>query len=141
MSSRVEPPVSDISQPFWDATRERQLVVQRCKSCNKAIHYPRAICPHCHAEELEFTSASGRGEVYAFSVMHRPGNPTMKDKIPYVVALIDIDEGVRLMSNVVGCEPGEVQVGMQVQVTWEELSDGRALPLFEPVKEGVWGNQ
>jgi uncharacterized protein len=135
--NRIEPPVSDTSHGFWDATRQRQLVLQFCNSCGKAIHYPRAICPHCHSTDLKFRPASGRGLVYAFSVMHRPGNPTMQARVPYVVALIDLEEGARLMSNVVGCDPSEVKVALPVQVTWEELSDGRALPLFEPIKGGT----
>jgi uncharacterized protein len=133
MGSRIEPPVSDISSPFWDATRNRELVLQRCESCNNYIHYPRAICPYCHSDDLEFLPASGQGSVYAFSVMHRPGNPAMQDRVPYVVALIDLTEGPRMMSNIVGCDPAAVRVGLPVSVTWEELSDGRALPLFEPV--------
>jgi uncharacterized OB-fold protein len=133
MASRIEPPVSDISSAFWDATRKHELVLQHCKTCNNYIHYPRAICPYCHSEDLEFLPASGQGNVYAFSVMHRPGNPAMQDRVPYVVALIDLAEGPRMMSNIVGCEPAAVKVGLPVSVTWEELSDGRALPLFEPV--------
>ncbi|MGH2809009.1 MAG: Zn-ribbon domain-containing OB-fold protein [Actinomycetota bacterium] len=132
MSPRFEPPPSQTGEPFWAATKDHEFVIQHCTSCNRAIHYPRDICPHCHSLELEFRPASGNGEVYAFSVMHRPGNPSMQDRVPYVVALIDLDEGARMMSNVVGCEPAEVRVGMPVQVTWEDLSDGRALPLFEP---------
>jgi len=134
MSTRFEPPISDISASFWDATKNREFVLQHCRTCDKAVHYPRAICPHCHSTELEFRPASGRGQVYAFSVMHRAGNPTMEDRVPYVVALIDLDEGARMMSNVVGCDHAEVKVGMQVQLTWEELSDGRNLPLFEPAE-------
>ena len=134
MSTRVEPPVSDISAPFWEATKTQQFVLQHCSSCGKTVHYPRALCPHCHSDSLEFKPASGQGEIYAFSVMHRPGNPTMTERVPYVVALIELEEGVRMMSNVVGCEHDDIQVGMKVQVTWEELSDGRNLPLFEPIK-------
>lgn len=137
MSARLEPPISEASIPFWDATKQRQLVLQWCKSCDSVIHFPRAVCPSCLSDELEFRSATGRGSVYAFTVVHRPGNPTMEERVPYVVALVELDEGARMMSNVVGCEPTEVSVGMPVQVTWEELSDGRALPLFEPPKGGV----
>jgi uncharacterized OB-fold protein len=84
------------------------------------------------AEELGWRPSPGRGEVYAFSVMHRAGSPFLADRVPYVVALVQLDEGARLMTNIVGCEPGAVRVGMPVSVTWEELSDGRALPQFEP---------
>lgn len=130
--TRFEPPVSEVARPFWDATRERRLVLQWCRTCEQPVHYPREVCPRCLGTELEYRPASGRGEVYAFSVMHRPGNPLMADRVPYVVALVDLEEGARMMSNVVGCEPDAVRVGQPVRVTWEPLSDGRALPQFEP---------
>ena len=131
-ATRLEPPISAVAAPFWEATRRRELVLQWCEGCDKPIHYPRALCPFCNSDALEFRAVSGSGTVYARTVVHRPGNPTMAERVPYVVALIQLDEGARLMSNVVGCEPHDVHVGMQVKTTWEELSDGRALPLFEP---------
>ena len=132
MSTRIEPTLSEVAAPFWEATRSKEFVLQFCNSCGAAIHYPRALCPNCHGTDLEFRPASGRGRVYARTVLHRPGNPTMAERVPYVVALIELEEGVRMLSNVVGCEPQDVQIGMEVRVTWEDLSDGRALPLFEP---------
>jgi uncharacterized OB-fold protein len=136
VSGRLEPPISDAARPFWEATKQRRLVLQWCRACEAPVHYPREACPRCLGTEFEWREASGRGEVYSASVMHRPGNPAMADRVPYVVALVDLEEGVRLMSNVVGCAPEEVRVGLPVQVTWEPLSDGRALPLFEPRGEG-----
>jgi uncharacterized OB-fold protein len=130
---RAEPPETALTRPFWNATRERRLLLQWCTRCNVPIHYPRECCPRCLHSELEWRPASGRGEVYAVSVMHRAGNPLMQDRVPYAVALVDLEEGVRFMSNIVGCAPSEVRVGMPVSVTWEELSDGRQLPLFAPV--------
>ena len=129
---RFEPPESPLTRPFWEATRERRLVLQWCRACERVVHYPREICPTCMGDALEWRPATGRGEVYAFSVMHRAGSPFLADRVPYVVALVSLEEGARFMSNVVGCEPSDVHVGQSVQVTWEELSDGRALPLFEP---------
>lgn len=121
-----EPPISDVAIPFWDATRERQLVLQWCSACDRPIHYPREVCPSCLGTDLEWRQASGKGEVYAFTVTHEP------EREPYVVALIALEEGVRMMSNVVGCEPSAVSVGLPVSLTWEDLSDGRALPQFQP---------
>jgi uncharacterized OB-fold protein len=134
MSTRFEPPVSDLVKPFWDATRERRLVLQYCRADGKPVHYPREACPRCLGTDLEWRPSSGRGSVYAFTVNHVPGSAAPQLPLPYVVALIDLDDGVRLMSNVVGCAPSEVRVGMPVDVTWEPLSDGRALPLFTPRK-------
>jgi hypothetical protein len=129
----MEPPVSEAAQPFWDATKKGELVLQWCKHCDKVIHYPREACPHCLGTSLEFRPSSGVGEVYAASVMHRAGNPSFADQVPYVVGLVELEGGARLMTNIVGCEPSSVKVGMQVKVKWEPLSDGRQLPLFEPV--------
>lgn len=120
MSDRFQPPERSVSKPFWDATREQRLVLQWCDRCDAAVHYPRELCPACGRTDLSWRPVSGRGTVYAVSAM------------PHIVALVELDEGGRLMTNVVGCGPDEVTVGMAVQVTWEALDDGRHLPLFEP---------
>ncbi len=128
----VEPPVTETSQPFWDATREQRLLLQWCTTCDEPVWFPREVCPGCRGDTLEWRPASGRGEVYACTVEHRPTMPTPFGDAPYVVAIVELAEGPRLLTNVVGCPPDSVSVGMRVQVTWEELSDGRNLPLFEP---------
>lgn len=129
---RFEPPESAAAGPFWAATRDRRLVLQWCLACERAIHFPREACPRCLGDQLEFRPASGRGTVYAVSVMPKPANPSMAGREPYVVALVDLDEGVRMMSNVLGIEPEATRVGLRVQVTWEPLPDGRNLALFQP---------
>jgi hypothetical protein len=132
--TRFEPPVGPDSGPFWEATRERRFLLQWCTACERAIFYPRAFCPHCPdgASGLEWREASGRGTVYAAGVEHRPEavGATFSGGQPFCVALIELDEGVRLVSNVVGCPPDEVHCGMAVVLTWEPLRDGRQLPLF-----------
>jgi uncharacterized OB-fold protein len=128
----IEPPVTETTQPFWDATRDRRLLIQWCTACDAPVWFPREVCPGCLGSALEWRPASGRGEVYACTVEHKPTMPTPFGDAPYVVALVELEEGPRLMTNVVGCEPAAVAVGIRVQVTWEELSDGRNLPLFEP---------
>jgi hypothetical protein len=130
--TRPEPSTSRLTQPFWDATRGRKFLLQHCLGCKQVVQHPREMCPHCGGTELSWKEASGRGTVYAASVMHKPASPMFARKVPYVVAIIELEEGGRMMSNVVGCEPSEVRVGMPVQVTWEEMSDGRSIPLFEP---------
>jgi hypothetical protein len=121
-----------VSDPFWQATRERRLIMQWCRPCERVVFYPREVCPRCLGSELEWRDSTGIGTVYAFSVHYRTGSPEMMDRTPYAVALVDLDEGARLMTNIVGCDPDDVAVGMRVQVTWELLTDGRHLPLFEP---------
>jgi uncharacterized OB-fold protein len=139
--ARFEPPVGVESEPFWEASREGRLLVQWCTSCDRGVFYPRVFCPHCAngAGTLEWRTASGRATVYAAGVEHRPeaAGATFSGGAPYCVALVDLEEGVRMLTNVVGCPPDDVRCGMAVTVTWEPLSDGRRLPLFEPAGGGT----
>ena len=130
MSERYEPPVTDVSAPFWDAAREKRLTIQRCADCERWIWYPRSACTGCLGEDLRWTDVAGAGSVYAVSVHHRPGVAEMNDRVPYAVALVELQEGVRMLTNIVDCDPESVQIGQQVSVAWEALSDGRNLPVF-----------
>jgi uncharacterized OB-fold protein len=130
--TRFEPPLDrDISE-FWDGTREQRLLIPTCRSCGKVFWYPRPTCPHCLSADIDWRQSSGAGEVAAVSVMHRPANPLMADKVPYAVVLVDLDDGIRLMSNMVEVDANDVRVGMRVQLRWEPLTDGRNLWLFAP---------
>ena len=124
--------MTDEAEPFWSATERHELVLPWCTNCGQPFWYPRPVCPRCLRPGVEWRPASGRGEVYAVSVMHRAAHPGMADRVPYAVALVDLDEGVRLLTNVVGVDAVEVHVGMEVAVTWEPMSDGRNLPVFAP---------
>jgi len=137
--TRLEPKVGAESGPFWEATRERRLLVQWCTACDRGIFYPRSFCPYCGgtdsgASTLSWKEASGRATVYAVTVEHKPSamGATFSNGEPYVVALVDLEEGVRMLTNIVGCPADEVVVGLPVTVTWEPLTDGRQLPLFTP---------
>jgi len=129
---RAEPPASPAAEPFWEATRDGRLVLPWCTQCGRPHFYPRSACPHCGAGTIEWRRASGQGEVYAVCVEHRPSLPAVFGEEPYAVALVELAEGVRLMTNIVNVPVSDVRVGLPVSVTWEELSDGRRLPLFEP---------
>jgi uncharacterized OB-fold protein len=130
---RFQPPMSEAAAPYWEATRSQRLDVQWCVACEAPIHFPREACPRCLGTDLVFRPASGLGTVYAVSVMPKPGNPGMAGRAPYAVALIDLDEGVRMMSNVFADDPWSVAIGDRVAVAWEALEDGRHLPVFAPV--------
>lgn len=130
---RFEPQPSELTTPFWDATKEDRYLVQWCGACNAAIYYPREVCPTClSSDQLDWRESPGRGEIYTYNVMHKAGVPFMADRVPYVVALVTLDEGARVLTNIVNCDPSTVKVGMPVQLAWEELSDGRKLAVFEP---------
>lgn len=129
---RFEPPVGEASEVFWEATKEQRFLVQRCDACDVAIFYPREVCPTClSSESLSWRESEGKGTIYAASVQEKPANPMMADKVPYVVALVELEDGIRLMSNVINCPPYDATVGTSVKLTWEALSDGRHLPQWE----------
>lgn len=128
--TRFEPPVTEFTTPFWDATREQRLLLPWCRSCDEPFWFPRETCPRDLSPDIEWRPAEGRGVVHAVSVMPKPANPLMAGREPYVVALIDLAEGVRMMSTVVGGDPWSVGVGDRVVLAWEPLSDGRQLYVF-----------
>jgi uncharacterized OB-fold protein len=124
------PPADGLSTPFWEATAEGRYLVQWCKVCERPVYYPRYACPVCLSDALEWRTSGGRGVVYAFSIVHTPAAPWMAERMPYVVALVDLAEGVRILTNIVDCDPGQVVVGAAVEVRWQPLGDGRAIPWF-----------
>ncbi|MGH9229070.1 MAG: Zn-ribbon domain-containing OB-fold protein, partial [Acidimicrobiales bacterium] len=111
---RPAPPGSEASEPFWEATRAGRLVLPWCTACERPVWFPREVCPGCLGSAIEWREATGRGVVHACTVEHRPRQPVLDP--PYVVALVELDEGVRLMTNVVGCPPDRVAVGDRVRV-------------------------
>ena len=127
---RMEPQPTALTAPFWDATREQRLLVQWCEECDAGIYYPRWACPTCLGGDLTWKESTGRGELYTFNVLHQAANPMMADMVPYVVALVELDEGVRMLTNIVDTPHDDLKVGMAVTVAWEPLSDGRHLPVF-----------
>ncbi len=129
--SRLEPRPTEESTAYWEATRDKRLVLQWCLDCDAPVHFHRVVCPSCLGSRFEYREASGRATVHAVVVEHRPPSPFDDDQ-PYAVALVDLDEGARMVTNIVGCPPMDVRAGQSVRVTWEALSDGRHLPLFEP---------
>jgi uncharacterized OB-fold protein len=126
------PIVNDWARPFWEATRENRLMVQKCKDCEQHIFYPRLACPHCFSDNVEWVDASGKGTVYSYTVVQSNAPSAFVDDIPYVVAVVKLDEGVRMLSNIVGCDPGQVTCDMPVEVTFEKLDEAFTLPKFKP---------
>ncbi|HEY0941978.1 MAG TPA: Zn-ribbon domain-containing OB-fold protein [Steroidobacter sp.] len=128
------PAVHPWSQAFWDGTRRKQLLIQRCCFCKRNVFYPRLYCPHCFAAELEWVPASGRGTVYTYTVVHNNAPSAFAADVPYVVAVIRLDEGVQMLSNLVDCSAEELCCGLPVEVTFEKLDETFTLPKFRPVR-------
>lgn len=118
----VPEPSADTTR-FWEACDEERLVVQECTACGKRRFYPAAVCPACGHTEWTEVECSGRGTVRSHSTVHRPPSDAFADDVPYVVALVELDEGPMVMANVLDCDPGEVTTGAPVALTWESRGD------------------
>jgi uncharacterized OB-fold protein len=127
---RPAPVLTDDNEGFWRAAVERRFVIQRCRHCGARHHPPRPMCPDCRSLDLEMADVSGRGVVYSYSVLHHPQHPAFS--YPVIAVLVDLDEEVRVVSNLVGVEPADVRIGMEVQVTFEATADDAVVPVFEP---------
>lgn len=124
------PRPTSLSRPHWDGCKEGVLRVQRCRACGQFVFIPQPICTRCQADALEWVASSGRGTVYSHTVVHRPPRPVFP--APYVVAIIELEEGWHMLSNVVDCRPEDVHVGLPVEVTFRPMSDAISLPYFRP---------
>ncbi len=127
------PHITPESKPFWDACRRHRFVVQRCRDCGTFQYYPRGVCAGCWGEKLERQESTGRGTVYTFTVTHRTQTRGFKDELPYVLAYVELDEGVQVLTNIVGCAPDDVRIGMPVVVMFEDANEQVSIPRFRPV--------
>lgn len=127
------PEITDELRPFFDAAREHRLVVQRCTDCGTTRFPPRPLCNHCLGRRAEWIPSTGRGHVYSYNVMHQVYHPAFRDEVPYAVLLVELEEGCRIVSNLVGCPPDRVWIGMPVEVVFERQNDEITLPKFRPV--------
>jgi len=129
----MPPPLADATTlPFWRAAAEHRLVVQRCTGCGHTRLPPAPVCSECRSAEADWTQVSGRGEVYTYTIVHRP--IAAGQQLPYVIAVIALADagGVRMISNLVGASPDDVAVGMPVELVWEDMSAELAIPRFRP---------
>jgi uncharacterized OB-fold protein len=130
MSVRLAPTVTPDTQFFWDGLREGRLLIQRCAQCGRLRHPPRPMCPSCNSLDKEAIEASGRGRVYSFVMPQHPPDPFIEGC--YIVALVDLDEGVRIVSNLRDVDPEDVTIGMAVEVTFETFDGDVVLHQFRP---------
>jgi uncharacterized OB-fold protein len=126
------PTIEDESRPFWDAAREGRFLIVRCGACSEAHHYPRPFCPTCWSEDVRWEDASGRATLYTWSTIFVNDLPPFNERLPYVAAAVDLEEGPRVMTNLVDCDPADLVVGMPLVVTFRELTDEVTAPFFTP---------
>jgi len=121
-------------KPFWDATAQGKLLLPQCEDCQAVIWYPRPFCPECASTRVRWIEASGRGTVYSFTVNRRgqADLPAYRDAGVYVLAYVELEEGPRVMTNIVDCDPDAVRIGQPVSVVFHATGEGTALPRFRP---------
>ena len=132
---RPLPVADDLSQPFWEAAKQRRLVVQRCRECGYFNHPPRPACEACQSQQLQFEPVSGRGTIYSFTVMHQPNIAGFEDQIPYINILVELEEQPLLfmVSNLPASDLDKIKIGGQVEMSFEEVDPDTTLPQFRPV--------
>lgn len=125
-----------VSRPFWEAAKRHELVMPRCKHCHQITFYPREVCPFCHAQEWEWPTMSGKGVLYAYTVVYQPGHPAFQEDAPYIFAIVQLDEGPRMPSNIVGVDAEdfmkELKIGIAVVATYDDVTPEVTLVKFRP---------
>ena len=121
------------SQEYWDACKRHELIIQHCSSCQAYRHPPLPTCFKCGSGEWEWVKSSGRGTVYTYTITHHPVHPALKEKVPWTVVSVELEEGVQIVSNLLGTPPDEVKIGMPVEITFETVNEEITLPKFRPI--------
>jgi uncharacterized OB-fold protein len=123
------------TEVFWEKANQDELWIQRCRSCGKPYFYPRFFCPNCFSKDVEWFQASGKGKLHTYMINHRPP-PSFEAEAPYAIAVVELDEGVRMMTNIHGIEntPENLVLDMPLEVVFEEVAPGRKVPYWQPVQ-------
>jgi uncharacterized OB-fold protein len=128
-------PVASLeSKPYWEGIRQHRLLLPRCAACGRTWFPPSHLCPRCGSGDVGWAQSSGRGKVFSYVVFHRAYHPGFADDVPYAVALVELEEGPRLLGNVIGVPPDQVACEMPVRVVFEDVADGVTLPRFAVVE-------
>lgn len=130
---RPLPTPTSFTRPYWEAAKHGRFVLQSCRACGTSQYFPRPVCMRCMSRDLEWREASGRGVIYSFTITRLPPEG-FEGREPYVIASVEVPEGTRIMTQIVGCAPEEVRIGMPVRATFERLNDDVALLQFEPAR-------
>ncbi len=124
------PVVNPDSREYWEGANSGRLMIRKCRSCQRTHFMPRYLCPTCWSPDLDWIQASGRGTVHSFTVIRRAPLPEFADRVPYVVALIDLEEGPRMMANILGEDALQTRIGDRVEVRFEDRAGGTKIPQF-----------
>jgi uncharacterized protein len=134
MATGPLPQPDPVTRPYWESVKAHAMRIQRCGDCARYVFYPRALCPICGGASLEWHPVCGRGALYSFTVVHRAPTPELQVEAPYVVALADLEEGVRLMARLTGfdADPEHIQIGTPLALDYDDVDAGVTLPRFRP---------
>ena len=124
------PNITPLTRPFWDACKEGRFLIPRCNSCGQHFFRPEVACTHCFSTEWQWVGASGRGSLYSYSIVHKAPAPGFKT--PLVLAVVELEEGCFMFSNLIGCEHADIRIGMRLQVSFDNVAPGVDLPRFRP---------
>jgi uncharacterized protein len=127
-----QPLVEDESRPFWDGLRDGRLLIKHCTACGAFHYYPRPFCPSCWSDDVEWYEASGRATVYTYSTVYVNDLPPFGPQVPYVAAVVELEEGPRMMTRLVDCTKDDITLGMPVEVTYTDLDDELKIAVFRP---------
>jgi uncharacterized OB-fold protein len=127
-----QPLIEDESRPFWDGLREGRLLIKHCTACGAFHYYPRPFCPSCWSDDVEWYEASGRATVYTYSTVYVNDLPPFGPQVPYVAAVVELEEGPRMMTRLVECTKDEITLGMPVEVTYTDLDEELKIAVFRP---------
>ena len=126
MSAQIPQPLIDSdSRMYWEGLALGELRLQRCDACSRYVFYPRSICPHCFSNQLSWVTATGKGTIYSYTVAHQA------HEVPFVIAIVELEEGVRMMTRIVGAQRERIAIGQPVRVTFESVDENVTLPYFQ----------
>jgi uncharacterized OB-fold protein len=132
--SKPLPRIDEESRPWWEALQRHELYIQKCRACGELRYYPRALCTECLSPNVEWLKCSGRAKVYTFTTTYQNQTPGFRESLPYIMAYVELEEGVKMLTNLVDCTPEQVRIDMPVEVVYEDVTPEVTLAKFRPAR-------
>lgn len=129
---RPLPSITGETKPFWEAARRGEFLIQRCDDCKEHQWYPRGFCSHCWSTNIRYVRASGKGTLWTYTITYQNRSPGFSEEVPYVLALVELEEGVKVFTNIIQCNPRDVRIGMPVEVAFVPATPQVQVPMFKP---------
>jgi uncharacterized OB-fold protein len=132
--SKPLPHIDEENRPWWEALKRHELYIQKCEECSTLRYYPRAQCTNCLSSATEWIRCSGKGTIWTYTVANQNQGAGFRDSLPYVMAWVDLAEGLKMMTNIIDCPPEQVKIGMPVEVVYEDVTPEVTLAKFRPAR-------